>query len=145
MDRIEKVIEYLDDSIAHFMTLENLRDAKDGYFDSVVNFKKSIIPQLRKFNIFGENEIADLEKSLDELLLNKNKGGNNQNVYHSTWPKHGIVVAKLSELKATAFEIRLPAWQGLLDFFRFNKRDLIIGLIFLVLGAVITLIIQILF
>jgi len=142
MNRIEKAIKYLDGSLTNFQNLETLKMAKDGYFESVSNFKNLVIPDLKRLGIFNTEQLTSLKESLDNVLLNRNKGGGDSKVYHATWPRHGMVIAKLTELKAIASKIQLSWSEKFIDFFRFNKRELIISLIFLILGGVIALIIQ---
>ncbi len=140
MDRIEKAIKYLDRGITNFQNFETLKMAKDGYFESVTNFKNLIIPDLERLSIFSNEQLTSLKESLDNVLLNRNKGGGDPQVYNPTWPKHGMVIAKLTELKAIASNIQLSCLENFIDFFRFNKKDLILILIGAILGGIITLI-----
>jgi len=142
MNRKEKAIEYLNNSIAQILDFKKLENAKIAFFGSIEHSKNSIIPALQKFNIFSDEELNSLRICFDDILLNKNKGGDDLQVYHSTWPKHGMVVNKLTELKNIAEKKELSLYEKLIDSLRFSKRELIIGIVIAAISAILTWIIK---
>ena len=138
MDRIINAIDYIDESIVRFSEFEKLEHAKNAYFENVLHFKNSIVYELSRLAVFSGEQLTPLIECLDEVLLKKNKGGNNQEVYAATWPKHGMVIAKLTELRTVALNIKLSLVEKIIDFILFSKRELIIAIISTIFGALIS-------
>jgi hypothetical protein len=108
MNRAKEAQEYLTDRLRQFVGFNNMANSKIAFFESIVQFKETIIPGLRKYNIFNEIDIENLILALDEMNKYKGKGGNDQNVYHSTWIAYGEVQSQLSRLIKIAEITKVP-------------------------------------
>jgi len=142
MDRIKYALKLIDRSIERFSEFEKLKHAKNAYFENVQHFKDLILRDMNHLNIFNNEQIIPLKDSLNDVLLNKNKGGQDQEVYHTTWPKHGMVIAKLTELRCIAATLKLSICDMVIDFFWFSKREIIIALLAAIIGALVTYLIK---
>jgi hypothetical protein len=115
VNRAEKAREYLSNRLRDFDGFRNLEDSKISFFYSVVAFRESITTELRRFRIFEEHEIIELDKTLAEIDKCRNKRGMNYKVYHSTWIYYGNAKKKIVDLMKTTSTIKLPFKYKIID------------------------------
>jgi hypothetical protein len=112
MNRAEKAKEYLDKRLEDLKDFKDLMGAKPAFFDSVIHFKNTVIPDLRKFKIFAADDIDDvkeLENILARIEPHRSQGGASPYVYETgVWPDYGAAQAQIYKLISIATTIKVP-------------------------------------
>lgn len=138
MTRADEARKYLSERMAHFVGFKNMADSKLSFFDSIISFKNTIIPGLKKYRIFQENDIAELDRLLSEMEKDRNKGGGDQRVYLASWIGFGKIQTKINELISFTTNASIP-WRYNVKDFLFS-RNFMIPFICVLLAAIIQLI-----
>jgi len=106
--------------------------AKPAFFDSIIHFKNTVIPDLGKFKIFDANDIKELENILARIEPHRSQGGASPNVYESgTWPDYGAAQAQIYKLISFAATAKVPFKLKLVDFISSNALMIAVIAVFL--------------
>lgn len=132
MNRAEKAKEYLHRRLADLKDFKGLWQAKPAFFDSIIHFKNTVIPDLRKFKIFEADDIEKLKEVLEAIEPHKSEGGPSRKVHEiGVWPDYGAAQAQIYKLISIATTVKVPLRLRLLDFLSSNALIIAVIAVFL--------------
>jgi hypothetical protein len=116
MNRADKARKYLSERLDQFVGFKNMADSKQSFFDSIIEFRKTILIGLSKFDIFNQGDIEELRRLFTAIEMKRGKGETDSKVYHSSWDEFGKIQAKINELIAFTESVRVPWYFIVQDF-----------------------------
>jgi len=143
MDRADKARKYLFERLDQFVGFKNMADSMQSFFNSIIEFRKTILIGLSKFDIFKQGDIEELGQLFSAIEMKRGKGGTDPKVYHSTWDEYGRIQSKINELIAFTETVRIPLHIVVKDFICSN--GFIITVICVLLTGLIELILYLYF
>jgi hypothetical protein len=143
MNRADKARDYLSERLTQFVGFKNMSDSKAAFFDSIVNFRNTIIRGIKRYKIFDSKDIDELDQVLSEMEIYRTKGGPSPIVYHSAWEGFGKIQTKINELISITEKISIPWHYNVKDFLFSNM--FIIPRVCIIVAAFIQLLILLIF
>lgn len=132
MNRADKAKQYLDGRLEDLKDFKDLMGAKPAFFDSIIHFKNTVIPDLRKFKIFAAGDIDKLEQILADIEPHRTEGGPSPKVHEiGVWPDYGAAQAEIYKLISIAATAKVPFKLKLVDFISSNALIIAVVAVFL--------------